>query len=94
MGKYDRIRVGLPLARQTIAAVIAAASLQACVSGLHAVDRDYVEDSPILIGNDRTVTIERREMDRYRCASGAILQCSGPSDAIATCMCSSWPTLP
>jgi hypothetical protein len=94
MGKNDRIRVPARVGWQTVAAIIAAQSLQACVSGLHVADRDYVEDSPILIRDDRAVTIARREMDRYRCASGAILQCSGPSDAIATCICSSMPAPP
>lgn len=94
MCKRTRLLAAWRIGRRASAVVIATAGLQACVSGLHAVDQDYVEEPPVLIGDDRPVTVPRREIDRYRCASGAVLQCSGPSDALATCICTSGPTLP
>jgi len=94
MGKQTRHLAAGRIGRRALAIVMATAALQACVSGLHSVERDYVEEPPLLISDDRAVTLSRREIDRYRCASGAVLQCSGPSDALATCICPSGPTLP
>ena len=85
MGKQTRLLA---------ATLIASAGLQACVSSLHSIGLDDMEERPALLGDGWPVAVPRREIDRYRCASGAILQCSGSSDAVATCICASGLTLP
>ena len=48
-------------------------------------------DLPLLIENNQVVLVPREQIGRYRCASGGILQCAGPSDQSAECVCSPWP---
>jgi hypothetical protein len=47
----------------------------------------------LLLSDSEPMLVPRSEIGRYRCASGAILQCGGPSDQTAACVCSPppWP---
>lgn len=40
------------------------------------------------------VSVARREIPRYRCASGAVMRCNGPAGLVTQCVCSSTSTEP
>jgi hypothetical protein len=49
---------------------------------------------PLLLSDYEAIIVPRDQISRYRCSSGGILQCNGPSDHSATCVCAPlvlWP---
>ena len=87
--------VGANLVGRTVGraapAILAAIHLVGCATE----PRGSVQERrevPVLLKDDDPLLVPRRELSRYRCASGAIMRCDGPSDVSARCICSSLPT--
>lgn len=68
-------------------AALAAVHLAACATEVTQSRRAI----PLLLSDNQAVVVPRDQIARYRCASGAILQCGGPSDLSAQCVCSPSP---
>ena len=78
-------------ALRAVLAALAAIHLAGCATEITRSPRAL----PLLLSDYQAVAVPRGEIARYRCASGAMLQCGGPSDQTAQCVCSPliglWP---
>ena len=86
---WDCVEIGR--VKRTFGRAALTTLVAALLAGCAAEPRQSPRDLPLLIADNQAVVVSRDQIGRYRCASGAVLQCGGSSAASAQCVCSPLP---